>query len=128
MDCRSATPGLNQDAYVGVYMSITWSWIVLALAGLLEVCWAIGLKYTDGFTKLIPSLFTIVTLAGSMYLLARASQTLPIGTAYGVWVGIGALGAAALGIFLFNESASPARLFFLALLLIAITGLKLTAE
>ncbi len=109
-------------------MSITWSWIVLALAGLLEVCWAIGLKYTDGFTKLIPSLFTIVTLAGSMYLLARASQTLPIGTAYGVWVGIGALGAAALGIFLFNESASPARLFFLALLLIAITGLKLTAE
>lgn len=109
-------------------MSITWSWIILVLAGLLEVCWAIGLKYTDGFTKLGPSVFTLTTLAASMYLLARASQTLPIGTAYGIWVGIGALGAAVLGIFLFNESASPARLFFLALLLVSIIGLRLTAE
>lgn len=108
-------------------MSTTWAWIILGIAGLLEVCWAIGLKYTDGFTKLVPSLFTLVTLAGSMYLLARASQVLPIGTAYGVWVGIGALGAAVLGIFLFQESASPLRLAFLGLLLISIIGLKMTA-
>lgn len=109
-------------------MSTLTAWILLTIAGLLEVCWAIGLKYTEGFTKLVPTLFTLVTLAASMYLLARASAVLPIGTAYGVWVGIGALGAAALGIFLFNESASPARLLFLGLLLVSIIGLKLTAR
>jgi quaternary ammonium compound-resistance protein SugE len=103
------------------------AWILLTVAGLLEVCWAVGLKYTDGFTKLGPSVFTLVTLAGSMYLLAKASQTLPIGTAYGVWVGIGALGAAVLGIFLFQESATPLRIAFLTLLLISIIGLKATA-
>lgn len=108
-------------------MSNTWAWIVLGTAGLLEIGWAIGLKYTEGFTKLLPSALTLVTLAGSMYLLARASQVLPIGTAYGVWVGIGALGTAIFGIFLFGESASPLRLFFLILLLIAIAGLKLTS-
>ncbi len=103
------------------------SWILLMLAGLLEVCWSIGLKYTDGFSKLGPSLFTIITLALSMYLLSVAAQNLPIGTAYGVWVGIGALGAAVLGIFLFNESANLARIFFLCLLLVSIVGLKLTS-
>lgn len=108
-------------------MSITWSWIILIIAGLLEICWAIGLKYTEGFTKLGPSIFTIVTLAGSIYLLAKASHILPIGTAYGVWVGIGSLGAAALGIFLFSESATPLRLFFLGLLLASIIGLKVTS-
>lgn len=109
-------------------MSITWAWIILGIAGLLEVCWAIGLKYTEGFTKLGPSVFTLATLAGSMFLLAKASQLLPIGTAYGVWVGIGATGAAILGIFLFNESASPLRLCFLGLLLVSIIGLKLTSN
>lgn len=109
-------------------MSTTSSWIILIIAGLFEVCWAIGLKYTDGFTKPLPSIFTIVTLAISMFLLAKASQVLPIGTAYGVWVGVGALGAAILGIFLFNESASPARIFFLVLLLTSIIGLKLTSS
>lgn len=108
--------------------SVTLSWILLAIAGLLEVCWAIGLKYTDGFTKLVPSIFTLTTLAASMYLLARAGQVLPIGTAYAVWVGIGALGAAILGIFLFNESTSPLRLVFLGLLLVSIIGLKMTSE
>ncbi len=108
-------------------METTTSWIVLVIAGLFEVCWAIGLKYTQGFTKPIPSIFTLLTLAGSMYLLAKASENLPIGTAYGVWVGIGALGAAILGIFLFNESVSIPRIFFLALLLISIIGLKMTA-
>jgi len=87
-----------------------------------------GLKYPDGFTKFIPSIFTLITLALSIFLLARASQTLPIGTAYGVWVGIGALGTAILGVFLFNEPLSLARLFFLALLLVAIIGLKLTLK
>ena len=109
-------------------MSTQASWIFLLIAGLLEICWAIGLKYTQGFTKLIPSLFTITTLALSMYMLARAAVNIPIGTAYGVWVGIGSMGAAILGIFLFNEAVSPARIFFLVLLLVAIVGLKLTAE
>jgi len=108
-------------------MSVTWSWIALVIAGLLEVCWAIGLKYTDGFTKLIPSIFTLTTLAASMYLLARASQALPIGTAYGVWVGIGALGAGILGMVLFHEPVTMGRVFFLFLLLVSIVGLKMTS-
>lgn len=108
-------------------MSTTSSWIILVFAGLLEICWAIGLKYTAGFTKLGPSVFTIVALAGSMFLLAKASEALPIGTAYGVWVGIGALGAATLGIFLFNETVTPLRILFLVLLLISIIGLKLSS-
>lgn len=109
-------------------MSVTSSWIILIIAGLFEVCWAIGLKYTEGFTKLVPSIFTIVTLALSMFLLAKATEVLPIGTAYGVWVGVGALGAAILGIVLFNETASPARIGFLILLLVSIIGLKLTSK
>lgn len=108
-------------------MNQTWAWIILIVAGLFEVCWSVGLKYTKGFTKLGPSLFTLVTLAISMVLLAKASQSLPIGTAYAVWVGIGATGAAMLGIFLFGESTALPRLFFLFLLLISIVGLKLTS-
>jgi quaternary ammonium compound-resistance protein SugE len=99
-------------------------WLILIIAGLFEVCWAVGLKYTDGFRRPWPSLFVLVALAISMGLLGWAARTLPIGTAYAVWVGIGALGAAILGIFLFKEPATPQRLFFLALLLIAIVGLK----
>lgn len=107
-------------------MSITWSWILLLIAGLLEICWAIGLKYTDGFTKFTPSIITIVAMVLSVYLLAYASKVLPIGTAYAVWVGVGALGAAILGIILFNEPVSFFRIFFLGLLLISIIGLKLS--
>lgn len=102
------------------------SWVYLILAGLLEVVWAIGLKYTAGFTKLVPSVVTIVALIGSMLLLATAARTLPIGTAYAVWVGIGALGASILGMVLFGEPATAARIGFLGLLLVAIVGLKLT--
>jgi quaternary ammonium compound-resistance protein SugE len=109
-------------------MSQSTAWLILLVAGLFEVCWAIGLKYTDGFSKLAPSLFTLVTLAASMFLLAKASQTLPIGTAYGVWVGIGALGAAILGIVLFQEAVTPMRVVFLVLLLVSIIGLKITAK
>nr|WP_275976908.1 quaternary ammonium compound efflux SMR transporter SugE [Polyangium aurulentum] len=103
------------------------AWVILVVAGLLETCWAIGLKYTKGFTQLWPSVFTIVTLAGSMYLLATAVKTLPIGTAYAVWVGIGAFGAAIAGIFLLNEPVTPGRIVFLVLLIIAILGLKFTS-
>jgi quaternary ammonium compound-resistance protein SugE len=102
-------------------------WILLVVAGLLETCWAVGLKYTQGFTRLWPSLFVGVTLAASMVLLSLAARTLPIGTAYAVWVGIGALGAAVLGIVLFQEPVTPARLGFLALLLVAIIGLKVSS-
>ena len=109
-------------------MSTTASWIFLVIAGFLEICWAIGLKYTEGFTKIIPSVFTLITLALSMFMLAKAAQVIPIGTAYGIWVGIGALGAAIMGIILFQESASPSRIFFLILLLVAIIGLKLTSK
>lgn len=104
------------------------AWIYLIIAGLLEVCWATGLKYTDGFTRLGPSVFTIITLAASMLLLAKAAQTLPIGTAYAVWVGIGALGAALLGIILFQEAVTVWRLLFLGMLLVAIVGLKFSSH
>ncbi|AKQ66384.1 Quaternary ammonium compound-resistance protein SugE [Myxococcus hansupus] len=103
------------------------SWILLVIAGLLEVCWAIGLKYTEGFTRLVPSVLTGSAIVASMVLLGVATKNLPIGTAYGVWVGIGAMGAAILGMVLFREPATPARLFFLALLLVSIVGLKVTS-
>lgn len=103
------------------------AWMQLVIAGLLEVCWAVGLKYTDGFRRPLPSLFVLITLAGSMYLLASAARTLPIGTAYAVWVGIGALGAAILGVVLLREPVTFARMFFLAMLLVAIVGVKMTS-
>jgi quaternary ammonium compound-resistance protein SugE len=104
------------------------AWFLLIVAGLLEAGWAIGLKYTEGFTKPIPSVLTIAGIVVSMSLLAQAAKTLPIGTAYAVWVGIGAAGAAILGMLLLKEPASPARVFFLVLLLAAIIGLKLTMQ
>jgi quaternary ammonium compound-resistance protein SugE len=102
------------------------AWFILVIAGLLEAAWAIGLKLSDGFTKLVPSVLTVTGIVVSMVLLSLAARTLPIGTAYAVWVGIGAAGAVILGITFFGESAHPLRLFFLALLLIAIVGLKAT--
>lgn len=102
-------------------------WVLLLIAGLFEVCWSVGLKYTDGFTRLRPTIFTLATMCVSMFLLAKASQGLPIGTAYAVWVGIGASGAAILGIILFHESASLARLGFISLLLFSIIGLKIAS-
>ncbi len=106
---------------------MTSAWFILVIAGLLEVCWATGLKYSEGFTRLVPSIFTLITLAASMYLLAKASQQIPIGTAYAVWVGIGALGAAIAGIVLFKEPLTISRLFFLVLLIISIIGLKFSS-
>ncbi|WP_394839139.1 quaternary ammonium compound efflux SMR transporter SugE [Pendulispora rubella] len=103
------------------------AWVYLVIAGLLEVCWAIGIKYTEGFTKLGPSVVTGVAIVASMLLLAYASRTLPIGTAYAVWVGIGAFGAAVLGMVLFKEPFTIGRAVFLALLVISIIGLKVTS-
>ena len=104
------------------------AWIILFVAGLFEIGWAIGLKYTDGFTKFWPSVLTLAGIALSMLLLSIAARTLPIGTAYSVWVGIGAAGAVILGIVLLNEPANPLRLFFLLLLIASIIGLKATTH
>ncbi|VTP86875.1 quaternary ammonium compound efflux SMR transporter SugE [Yersinia enterocolitica] len=103
------------------------AWIILVIAGLLEVIWAIGLKYSHGFTRLTPSIVTLVAMAASVFLLAYAMKTLPAGTAYAVWTGIGAVGTAILGIVLLGESASLARVFSLGLILAGIIGLKLTS-
>lgn len=104
------------------------AWLYLIVAGLLETGWAIGLKYTHGFTRPVPSVLTAVAMAASMYLLALAAKTLPIGTAYVVWVGIGAVGAVILGIALFGEPRDAARLFFVALLVVSLIGLRLTTR
>ncbi|MFW1678172.1 quaternary ammonium compound efflux SMR transporter SugE [Pontibacter sp. JAM-7] len=101
------------------------SWVVLFVAGLLEIGWAIGLKYTDGFTKLWPTVTTVLSLVASFLLLGLALKTLPVGTAYAVWVGIGAVGTALLGIVLFGESADVLKLVSLGLICAGIVGLKL---
>jgi quaternary ammonium compound-resistance protein SugE len=100
------------------------AWFTLFIAGLFEIGWAVGLKYTHGFTRLGPTLFVAASLAVSMGLLGWSVRTLPIGTAYAVWTGIGAVGAAVLGIVLFKEPASAPRLACLALIVIGIVGLK----
>ena len=101
------------------------AWLLLLIAGLLEVGWAIGLKYTEGFTQLWPSVLTLAAMAGSVVLLGIAMKSLPVGTSYAVWVGIGAVGTAILGIILFGESASAGRLASLGLIVSGIVGLKL---
>lgn len=100
------------------------SWIFLLVAAVLEVVWAIGLKYTHGFTRLWPSVGTIAAMVLSMYLLAQAARTLPIGTAYAVWTGIGAVGTALLGIVILKEPASAARLVCIGLVVAGVIGLK----
>jgi len=101
------------------------AWLVLMVAGLLEVGWAVGLKYSEGFTRLVPSLLTAVALAASMGLLAVALRTLPLGTAYAIWTGIGTIGTALLGMVLFKEPATVARLLCISLIVVGIVGLKL---
>lgn len=103
------------------------AWAILLAAGLLEVGWAIGLKYTEGFTRPIPSVLTLAAMAGSILLLGLALKTLPIGTAYAVWTGIGAVGTAILGITLFGEPATLARLACIGLIVAGILGLKLVS-
>ncbi len=103
------------------------SWKLLVVAGLFEVAWAIGLEYSDGFSKLWPSIFTVIALVVSMLLLAKSLQTLPVGTAYAVWTGIGAVGTATLGIILFDESADVLRVVFIGVIVIGIVGLHLVS-
>lgn len=104
------------------------AWVYLIVAGLLETGWAIGLKYTEGFTKPVPSILTAAAIAASMFLLALAARTIPIGTAYAMWVGIGAVGAVILGIILFDEPRDLARLAFVGLLVVSLVGLRMTTE
>ena len=99
-------------------------WIILFVAGLFEVGWAIGLKYTEGFTKFWPSVFTVACMIISMAGLAYAVKQLPVGTAYAIWTGIGAVGTAILSIILFNESKELVRIFFIFLIIVGIVGLK----
>ena len=103
------------------------AWIYLFIAGLLECAWAIGLKYTDGFTRLWPSVFTLAAMAASFALLAQAMKTIPAGTAYAVWTGIGAVGVALLGMILFDEPRDLARLLCLLLIVCGIGGLRLAS-
>ena len=104
------------------------AWVYLIVAGLLETGWAIGLKYTDGFRRPVPTALTIVGIVASMILLGLAARTIPIGTAYAIWVGIGAVGAVVLGIILFDEPRDFARMAFVALLIVSLVGLKLTTK
>lgn len=103
------------------------NWWILVVAGLLEVGWAIGLKYTEGFTRLWPSVWTVLSMLLSVGLLGLAMKSLPVGTAYAVWVGIGAIGTAVMGIVLFSESASAIRILSLLLILAGIVGLKISS-
>ena len=103
------------------------AWIYLLLAGMFEIGFAIGLKYTEGFTRLWPSLATAAAAALSLWLLTQALRTIPVGTAYAIWTGIGAVGVATLGIVLFSESASPGRLACIALIIAGVVGLKLVS-
>lgn len=103
------------------------NWLCLFVAGLLEVVWAVGLKYTEGFTRTAPSTVTIGAMAGSFYLLSIALRTLPLGTAYAIWVGIGAIGTAVAGVFLFDEATTPLKLASLLLVVAGIVGLKLAS-
>ena len=102
------------------------AWLLLVFAGLLEIGWAIGLKYTKGFTELWPTVGTVTAMVASIGLLGVAMRSLPVGTAYAVWTGIGAVGTVLLGIFLFGESTAISRLICVALILAGIVGLKIT--
>ncbi len=104
------------------------AWFILFIAGLFETAWAIGMKYSQGFTRFWPSVFTVVSILISMGLLAYSLKELPVGTAYAVWTGIGAVGTALLGIILFGESKETARLFFILLIIIGIAGLRIFAK
>lgn len=103
------------------------AWILLFVAGLFEVAWAVGLKYTEGFSKLVPSALTVAAMIASVLLLGLAMKDLPVGTSYAVWTGIGTVGTVILGIVLMGDSAAPVRLVCLGLIMLGILGLKLTS-
>lgn len=103
------------------------AWLLLIVAGLLEIVWAIGLKYTEGFSRVLPSAITVAAMIGSVWLLAIALKSIPVGTGYAVWTGIGAVGTAILGIILFNEAATIARMACIGLIVAGIFGLKMVS-
>lgn len=103
------------------------AWVFLFIAGILEICWAIGLKYTIGWTRLFPSLLTGTAMIASFYFLSLAVRTLPLGTAYAVWTGIGTVGAGVLSMFIFNEPRDTARIICILLIVSGIAGLKITS-
>jgi quaternary ammonium compound-resistance protein SugE len=122
------TPGLQRtgrESTNWVFGSAFVAWVLLVVAGLLEVGWAIGLKYTEGFTRFWPSVLTLAAMVGSVVLLGIAMKSLPVGTSYAIWVGVGAVGTAILGIVLFGEPANSGRLVSLGLIVAGIVGLKL---
>lgn len=104
------------------------NWVILIIAGLFEIFWAIGLKYTDGFSKLIPSVLTILSMLISVWLLSISLKTLPLGTAYSVWVGIGTVGTVIAGIILFNDSVNLLRIISILFIILGIIGLKITTS
>lgn len=104
------------------------NWLFLVIAGLLEVWWAVGLKYSQGFTKLIPSVFTVLGMIASFYFLSLALKSLPLGTAYAIWTGIGTVGTVILGIMLFKEPIDPLRLMFIGFIVVGIIGLKFVSQ
>jgi quaternary ammonium compound-resistance protein SugE len=108
--------------------SITMAWIYLLIAGVFEIIWAIGLKYSNGFSRLTPSIITLVGMGISFYFLAMAAKVLPIGTAYAIWTGIGAVGSVLLGMILFNEPKDLPRLAFLLMIVIGIIGLRVVSR
>ena len=103
------------------------AWLLIAIAGVFEIAWAVGLKYSDGFSRLVPSVLTVAAMAASIICLGIAVKSLPVGTAYAVWTGIGAAGTAVLGMYLFGEPATPLRLGSIALVIAGIVGLKLAS-
>ncbi|HUX94069.1 MAG TPA: quaternary ammonium compound efflux SMR transporter SugE [Ignavibacteriaceae bacterium] len=104
------------------------AWLILFIAGLFETAWAIGMKYSGGFTKVYPTIFTFVAMGFSVFLLSISIKTLPVGTAYAVWTGIGAVGTAIFGIILFGETKEFARLFFIFLIIVGVVGLKIFSK
>lgn len=127
--CVCSAPQAIEDAGRRIFYSEgnIIAWVMLGISGIFEVVWATCMKYSEGFTKLSWSLLTFAGMAVSFYLLARATKTLPLGTAYAVWTGIGALGSVIVGIILFKEPVTAGRLIFAALLLVGIIGLKITS-
>lgn len=103
-------------------------WAILIVAGLFEAGWVVGLKYAEGFSRLWPTVWTVVSMAASLWLLGLATKTLPVGTAYSVWVGVGSVGSVALGILLFGEPANAGRLVSIALIVAGVVGLRLASE
>lgn len=114
-------PGFNDQE--GKYMQ----WVLLGIAGLLEMCWAVGLKCSQGFSKLVPSIFTVLGMIASFYFLSLALRDLPLGTAYAIWTGIGTVGTVILGMILFKEAVDPIRLLFISFIIIGIVGLKIVS-